>query len=148
MGTLHPVAHMRIDRSRGLWCGSGGHPPRPRGGEHRGASGLETDALAAGVRALRSLWRSGGGGSFRSRVMPPVGIESGPGRPRPGRGRRTSGGGAGPMLKRVFDVATVIVFAPVWVPLLAIVAVIVRARLGTPVLFRQQRPGYRARIFE
>jgi lipopolysaccharide/colanic/teichoic acid biosynthesis glycosyltransferase len=32
-------------------------------------------------------------------------------------------------------------------PLLALLAILVRLRLGTPVLFRQQRPGYRERPF-
>ena len=52
------------------------------------------------------------------------------------------------MLKRSFDLIAVIVTAPLWVPLLGIVALLVRIRLGAPVFFRQPRPGLGARIFE
>jgi len=37
--------------------------------------------------------------------------------------------------------------APVWVPLLALVALLVRLRLGSPVLFRQDRPGLLGQTF-
>ena len=50
--------------------------------------------------------------------------------------------------KRAFDVLAVLLAAPVWVPLLGVVALLVRARLGAPVLFRQQRPGAGGRLFE
>jgi len=52
-----------------------------------------------------------------------------------------------PVLKRLLDLVLVIGGAVVWVPLLAVVAVLVRTRLGTPVLFRQQRPGLHGRPF-
>jgi len=51
-------------------------------------------------------------------------------------------------LKRVFDLAAVLLTAPVWLPLLAGLAVLVRVKLGSPVLFRQQRPGRRGESFE
>ena len=51
------------------------------------------------------------------------------------------------MLKRVFD----IVFSAGWLvgfaPLLLVVAILVRLKLGSPVLFVQERPGLRARPF-
>ena len=51
------------------------------------------------------------------------------------------------MLKRAFD----IVFAAGWLigfaPLLLVVALLVRLKLGSPVLFIQERPGLRARPF-
>ena len=51
------------------------------------------------------------------------------------------------MLKRAFD----IVFSAGWLigfaPLLLLVAVLVRLKLGSPVLFVQERPGLRARPF-
>jgi len=50
--------------------------------------------------------------------------------------------------KRAFDLAVVILTAPLWLPLLAVLAVLVRVKLGSPVLFRQKRPGHRERIFE
>jgi len=51
-------------------------------------------------------------------------------------------------LKRLFDLAAVILTAPVWLPLIAVLAVLVRVKLGSPVLFRQKRPGHREAIFE
>jgi lipopolysaccharide/colanic/teichoic acid biosynthesis glycosyltransferase len=51
-------------------------------------------------------------------------------------------------LKRLFDLFLVIVLAPVWVPVFAVVALLVRIKLGAPVLFRQQRPGWNGEIFE
>jgi lipopolysaccharide/colanic/teichoic acid biosynthesis glycosyltransferase len=51
------------------------------------------------------------------------------------------------MLKRTFD----IVFSAGWLigfwPLLLVVAILVRLRLGSPVLFVQDRPGLRAKPF-
>ena len=51
------------------------------------------------------------------------------------------------MLKRAFD----IVFSACWLvafaPLMLVVAVLVRLKLGSPVLFVQERPGLRARPF-
>lgn len=52
------------------------------------------------------------------------------------------------MIKRAFDLLAVILTAPVWLPLMAIVALLVRVKLGSPVFFRQQRPGKHGRIFE
>jgi lipopolysaccharide/colanic/teichoic acid biosynthesis glycosyltransferase len=50
--------------------------------------------------------------------------------------------------KRLLDVVLVLGSAPVWLPLLGVVALLVRRRLGTPVLFRQRRPGLHGRPFE
>lgn len=51
------------------------------------------------------------------------------------------------MLKRIFDLA----FAVVLIVLLAIpmmiIAIIIRIDIGSPVLFKQQRPGYRSKPF-
>jgi len=52
------------------------------------------------------------------------------------------------MLKRAFDLLAVVVAAPLWIPLLGVVALLVRCRLGAPVFFRQRRPGLRGEIFE
>jgi lipopolysaccharide/colanic/teichoic acid biosynthesis glycosyltransferase len=49
--------------------------------------------------------------------------------------------------KRLFDLALVLLAAPVWVPALGAVALLVRLRLGAPVLFRQTRPGLGGRPF-
>lgn len=50
--------------------------------------------------------------------------------------------------KRIFDFLAVIIAAPLWVPVLLVLAVLVRVKLGTPVFFRQKRPGRNERIFE
>ena len=51
------------------------------------------------------------------------------------------------MLKRAFD----IFFSAAWLlgfsPLLLVVAILVRLKLGSPILFIQERPGLRARPF-
>ena len=51
-------------------------------------------------------------------------------------------------LKRVLDVVGASTALVVLSPLLAVVALLVRVRMGTPVLFRQQRPGRGGRPFE
>lgn len=50
-------------------------------------------------------------------------------------------------LKRAVDLLLVLAAAPVWVPLLLVVAACVRWRLGAPVLFRQARAGLEGRVF-
>lgn len=52
------------------------------------------------------------------------------------------------MLKRGFDIAASAIALVVFSPLILILALLVRSRLGAPVLFRQKRPGLRARSFE
>lgn len=51
------------------------------------------------------------------------------------------------MLKRFFDLAFVLATLPLWLPSLACVALLVRWRLGSPVLFRQPRVGQHGRTF-
>jgi lipopolysaccharide/colanic/teichoic acid biosynthesis glycosyltransferase len=51
-------------------------------------------------------------------------------------------------VKRLIDVVTSAVLLVVTAPVQLIVALLVRAKLGTPVLFRQPRPGKDERIFE
>lgn len=50
--------------------------------------------------------------------------------------------------KRGLDLLLVLVTAPLWIPLLLMLAFIVRVNLGSPVLFRQRRPGRNEQIFE
>ncbi|HWB07137.1 MAG TPA: sugar transferase [Verrucomicrobiales bacterium] len=52
-----------------------------------------------------------------------------------------------PRSKRCFDLILLLAAAPLWLPLLAITAVVVRCSIGRPVLFSQQRPGLGARLF-
>ena len=51
------------------------------------------------------------------------------------------------LLKRYFDLALVVLSALFWVPILILVALMVRWRLGAPVFFRQERPGLNAKPF-
>ena len=50
-------------------------------------------------------------------------------------------------MKRVLDVAAVVLTAVVWVPLLLLAMVVVRAALGRPVFFVQERAGRDGRPF-
>ena len=49
--------------------------------------------------------------------------------------------------KRIFDLLLLLLFIFVWLPLLLLVALMVRLKLGSPVLFRQERPGYCGNVF-
>ncbi len=49
--------------------------------------------------------------------------------------------------KRFFDLVLVIGSAPLWLPIMAYVALLVRQRIGSPVLFRQRRIGRGDREF-
>lgn len=51
-------------------------------------------------------------------------------------------------MKRAFDLFCVILTAPLWVPLLGVVALLVRVKLGSPVFFRQARPGLHGKSFQ
>ena len=44
-------------------------------------------------------------------------------------------------MKRVFDLLVIVLTSPVWLPVAAIVAVLVWANLGRPILFAQDRAG-------
>jgi lipopolysaccharide/colanic/teichoic acid biosynthesis glycosyltransferase len=50
--------------------------------------------------------------------------------------------------KRGFDLVVTLLTAPLWLPLLGILAALVAWKLGTPVFFRQRRPGRNGQIFE
>ncbi len=51
-------------------------------------------------------------------------------------------------MKRFCDIVLVLFAAPFWVPLLGVVAVFVKAKLGAPVFFRQERAGLGGKPFE
>lgn len=51
-------------------------------------------------------------------------------------------------MKRLFDLALVILSFPIWGPVMLAVAVLVRVKLGSPVFFRQKRPGRDGKVFE
>lgn len=50
-------------------------------------------------------------------------------------------------MKRLFDIAVVLLTLPVTFPLIVIVATATRISLGAPVLFRQERPGLHGKVF-
>ena len=50
-------------------------------------------------------------------------------------------------MKRLFDLAVVVLLAPLWLPVLAAVALAVLLKLGRPVLFAQDRAGLSGRPF-
>ena len=52
-----------------------------------------------------------------------------------------------PFSKRLFDLLTSALALIVLSPVLALTALLVRIQLGGPILFRQQRPGYKGRPF-
>jgi len=54
----------------------------------------------------------------------------------------------GRIFKRLFDVVVSGVSLVILSPAIALLAVLIRMRMGSPVLFRQQRPGLRGRPFE
>ena len=49
--------------------------------------------------------------------------------------------------KRALDVVLVVLATPIWASLLAVIALVVRLKLGSPILFAQERPGRHARPF-
>lgn len=52
-----------------------------------------------------------------------------------------------PISKRLFDLALTVPGLVILAPLMAVIALLVRIKHGKPVLFRQQRPGYRGEPF-
>lgn len=50
-------------------------------------------------------------------------------------------------VKRFFDIVLSIAAITLFSPVLIVLAILVRAKLGSPVIFRQQRPGYHGEIF-
>ena len=51
------------------------------------------------------------------------------------------------MLKRLFDILFSLVLLIILAPLILLMAVLIRLKMGAPVLFRQPRPGLRGRQF-
>ena len=51
-------------------------------------------------------------------------------------------------MKRLFDLVLVLLTAWLWFPTLLLVTLLVKVKLGAPILFRQKRPGKNGAIFE
>ncbi len=52
-----------------------------------------------------------------------------------------------PPSKRIFDLIFSLTALGILSPILILIGILVRVLIGTPILFRQQRPGYKGRIF-
>ena len=52
------------------------------------------------------------------------------------------------MIKRLFDIAAAGVGLLLLAPVIAVVAILIRSKLGSPVFFRQTRPGLNGKPFE
>jgi len=52
-----------------------------------------------------------------------------------------------PTLKRIFDLILTLIAMVAALPVMAVVALLVRIKIGTPVLFKQPRPGLNEKIF-
>jgi sugar transferase EpsL len=52
-----------------------------------------------------------------------------------------------PLSKRLFDIITALIGLIILSPIILLTAILVRIFLGTPILFRQQRPGYKGHPF-
>ena len=52
------------------------------------------------------------------------------------------------MAKRLFDIAVAFLFLLLLLPVLAVIALVIRVKLGSPVIYRQKRPGIRGEVFE
>ncbi|WP_223591802.1 sugar transferase [Neobacillus bataviensis] len=50
-------------------------------------------------------------------------------------------------MKRLFDLAASLLLLCLFSPILLLVAIVVRVKLGSPILFKQKRVGYHERIF-
>jgi sugar transferase EpsL len=50
-------------------------------------------------------------------------------------------------VKRVFDITLVLLGLPILVPIYILVALLVRIKLGSPILFKQRRPGLNKQFF-
>lgn len=52
------------------------------------------------------------------------------------------------MIKRLFDLLAGFLLSIVFAPIMLAIAIVVRARLGSPVLFVQERPGLHGKLFK
>jgi len=51
------------------------------------------------------------------------------------------------IIKRFFEILLLLIFAPILLPIGLTVALLVYAKLGSPVIFRQERPGFQGEPF-
>ncbi len=53
-----------------------------------------------------------------------------------------------PPYKRLLDLILVLISSPFWIPVFLLIAILVRIKLGSPVLFEQPRPGLNGKIYK
>ncbi len=53
-----------------------------------------------------------------------------------------------PVIKRLLDILFSLLVLVLFSPILILISLLVLITLGTPILFRQKRPGYKSKIFE
>ena len=51
-------------------------------------------------------------------------------------------------MKRLFDLGIILLNLPILLPVFVMIALLVKVNLGSPVLFRQRRPGLSGQLFE
>lgn len=51
-------------------------------------------------------------------------------------------------MKRVFDLVVVLLTAPIWLPVMILIGVLVWWFHGWPLIFAQKRPGFKEKVFE
>ena len=52
------------------------------------------------------------------------------------------------MIKSFFDRVLALFLILLFLPVYILVAILIVLKMGTPILFRQQRPGYKAKVFD
>lgn len=52
------------------------------------------------------------------------------------------------MLKRAFDFVAALILLVIFTPLLLVLIIVIRTKLGSPVFFRQRRPGLGGKVFD
>ena len=51
------------------------------------------------------------------------------------------------MIKRIFDILLALVLIVLFLPIYILVSLLILLKMGSPILFRQLRPGYKEKIF-
>ena len=50
-------------------------------------------------------------------------------------------------MKRIFDLTIVLLLSPLIIPAFSVIALLVRLKLDSPVIFKQSRPGLNSTVF-
>ena len=51
------------------------------------------------------------------------------------------------MMKRILDLSIIVISFPIWITIFFLIAIIVRFKIGKPILFSQPRVGLRGKVF-